>query len=87
MTCTRAAAALLTSIAALLTISSGITPSSASTAKTWTVTPGGAAVAKSGVVRGTVSHIRVVLSAGEQRRPGDVLRRYTITPRQVITSP
>ena len=35
---TRTAAALLTSIAALLAISSGITPSFASTAKTWTVT-------------------------------------------------
>jgi hypothetical protein len=47
---TRTAAALLISVAALLAISSSIAPSSAGTARTWTVTPGGDAVAKSGVI-------------------------------------
>ena len=46
----RTAAALLASVATLLAISSGIIPSSASTARTWTVTPGGRAVAKSAVI-------------------------------------
>ena len=41
----RTAAALLTSVAAPLAISSGIAPSSASIAKTWTVTLGEDAVA------------------------------------------
>lgn len=47
---TRTAGALLTSVAALLAVSSGIAPSAASTARTWTVIPGGNAVAKSGVI-------------------------------------
>lgn len=45
----RTAAAVLTA-AAFLAAASGITPSAASTARTWTVTPGGDAVAKSGLI-------------------------------------
>jgi hypothetical protein len=48
---THAAAALLTTATAILAASTAVTPSLASTATTWTVTPGGNAVAKSGVIR------------------------------------
>jgi hypothetical protein len=44
----RTGAALAASVTALLAVIPGIAPSSASTARTWTVTPGGNAVAKSG---------------------------------------
>lgn len=47
---TRTAAASLTAVTALLVISPAITSSFAVTARTWTVTPGGNAVATSGVI-------------------------------------
>lgn len=47
---TRIAAALLITTTALLVASPSITESFASTARTWTVTPGGKAVAKSAVI-------------------------------------
>jgi hypothetical protein len=46
----RTAAALVASVTALVAVIPGIAPSSASTAGTWTVTPGGNAVAKSGAI-------------------------------------
>lgn len=45
-----AAVALLTAATAILAIGPGVTPSFASAARTWTVTPGGDAVATSGVI-------------------------------------
>ena len=48
---TYAAAALLIAATAILAASTAVTPSSANTATTWTVAPGGNAVAKSGVIR------------------------------------
>jgi hypothetical protein len=47
---TRTAAAILTTVTALLVVSPSTTASSASTARTWTVTPGGKATAKSAVI-------------------------------------
>jgi hypothetical protein len=48
---TRTTAALVTGALALLAAGPGITPSSASTARTWTVKPGGDATAKSRVIK------------------------------------